>query len=169
MNDLFTFCSYIVDSQPPAWLLVMQRGGTWREYFYYYYYYFYISFKLISYYNNILFKYLDFDNLPETNFSCQGKVIGGYYADVEVGCQMFHVCTIGQKGNSAKGEKKKKEKGDLIEPIPNQINSSSACFLLRIEKEKKKFFLINVKTINHSKILGRLDTIIKLTVKEQAS
>ncbi|KYN44647.1 hypothetical protein ALC56_00641 [Trachymyrmex septentrionalis] len=45
--------------------------------------------------------YLDFDNLPETNFSCQGKVIGGYYADVEAGCQMFHVCTIGQKGNSA--------------------------------------------------------------------
>ncbi|KAG7212360.1 hypothetical protein KM043_012681 [Ampulex compressa] len=42
-------------------------------------------------------KYLDFDNLPETNFSCQGKVIGGYYADVETGCQMFHVCTIGQK------------------------------------------------------------------------
>ncbi|XP_043288892.1 flocculation protein FLO11-like [Venturia canescens] len=41
--------------------------------------------------------YLDFDNLPETNFSCHGKVIGGYYADVETGCQMFHVCTIGQK------------------------------------------------------------------------
>ncbi|XP_050429333.1 mucin-2-like [Adelges cooleyi] len=41
--------------------------------------------------------YLDFDNLPETNFSCDGKVIGGYYADVETGCQMFHVCTIGQK------------------------------------------------------------------------
>jgi len=41
---------------------------------------------------------LDFDNLPDTNFSCEGKVIGGYYADVETGCQMFHVCTIGQKG-----------------------------------------------------------------------
>ncbi|XP_021934014.1 uncharacterized protein LOC110836763 [Zootermopsis nevadensis] len=42
--------------------------------------------------------YLDFDNLPDTNFSCEGKVIGGYYADIETGCQMFHVCTIGQKG-----------------------------------------------------------------------
>ncbi|KAI4482282.1 hypothetical protein M0804_008833 [Polistes exclamans] len=42
-------------------------------------------------------KYLDFHNLPDTNFSCQGKVIGGYYADIETGCQMFHVCTIGQK------------------------------------------------------------------------
>lgn len=25
-----------------------------------------------------------------------GKVIGGYYADLETSCQMFHVCTIGQ-------------------------------------------------------------------------
>ncbi|GLV41956.1 uncharacterized protein CBL_00418 [Carabus blaptoides fortunei] len=40
--------------------------------------------------------YLDFDNLPDTNFSCVGKVIGGYYADLETNCQMFHVCTIGQ-------------------------------------------------------------------------
>lgn len=40
--------------------------------------------------------YLDFDNLPETNFTCAGKVIGGYYADLETSCQMFHVCTIGQ-------------------------------------------------------------------------
>ncbi|XP_018564600.1 mucin-3A-like [Anoplophora glabripennis] len=40
--------------------------------------------------------YLDFDNLPDTNFSCLGKVIGGYYADLETNCQMFHVCTIGQ-------------------------------------------------------------------------
>lgn len=43
-----------------------------------------------------LFQYLDFDNLPDTNFSCVGKVIGGYYADLETSCQMFHVCTIGQ-------------------------------------------------------------------------
>ncbi|CAH1122468.1 unnamed protein product [Ceutorhynchus assimilis] len=40
--------------------------------------------------------YLDFDNLPDTNFTCVGKVIGGYYADLETNCQMFHVCTIGQ-------------------------------------------------------------------------
>ncbi|CAH0556050.1 unnamed protein product [Brassicogethes aeneus] len=41
-------------------------------------------------------EFLDFDNLPDTNFSCVGKVIGGYYADLETNCQMFHVCTIGQ-------------------------------------------------------------------------
>ncbi|XP_017784296.1 PREDICTED: uncharacterized protein LOC108567978 [Nicrophorus vespilloides] len=40
--------------------------------------------------------FLDFDNLPDTNFTCVGKVIGGYYADLETSCQMFHVCTIGQ-------------------------------------------------------------------------
>lgn len=44
----------------------------------------------------LFFQYLDFDNLPETNFTCAGKVIGGYYADLETSCQMFHVCTIGQ-------------------------------------------------------------------------
>ncbi|XP_037978525.2 mucin-5AC [Plutella xylostella] len=41
--------------------------------------------------------YLDFDNLPDTNFTCEGKVIGGYYADLETSCQMFHVCTVGQQ------------------------------------------------------------------------
>lgn len=44
-----------------------------------------------------MFQYLDFDNLPETNFTCAGKVIGGYYADLETSCQMFHVCTVGQQ------------------------------------------------------------------------
>ncbi|XP_048522664.1 uncharacterized protein LOC109545395 isoform X1 [Dendroctonus ponderosae] len=44
--------------------------------------------------------FLDFDNLPDTNFSCHGKVIGGYYADVETNCQMFHVCTKGQAGEN---------------------------------------------------------------------
>lgn len=51
------------------------------------------------YYKNFVWsfiQYLDFDNLPETNFTCAGKVIGGYYADLETSCQMFHVCTIGQ-------------------------------------------------------------------------
>lgn len=45
-----------------------------------------------------MFQYLDFDNLPDTNFTCAGKVIGGYYADLEASCQMFHVCTVGQQG-----------------------------------------------------------------------
>lgn len=40
---------------------------------------------------------MDFDNLPDTNFTCAGKVIGGYYADLETSCQMFHVCTVGQQ------------------------------------------------------------------------
>ncbi|KAF0309903.1 hypothetical protein FJT64_018999 [Amphibalanus amphitrite] len=36
------------------------------------------------------------DALPETSFSCRGRQPGGYYADVEAGCQMFHVCGSGQ-------------------------------------------------------------------------
>ncbi|ROT69847.1 hypothetical protein C7M84_011926 [Penaeus vannamei] len=32
------------------------------------------------------------DLLPETNFTCSDKATGGYYADPEAGCQMFHVC-----------------------------------------------------------------------------
>nr|XP_045602280.1 mucin-2-like isoform X1 [Procambarus clarkii] len=39
------------------------------------------------------------DNMPATNFSCIGKVIGGYYADVYTKCQMFHVCTLNEKGS----------------------------------------------------------------------
>ena len=46
-----------------------------------------------------LFPQLDLGNLPDTSFSCEGKVVGGYYADFETGCQMFHVCTLGSKGN----------------------------------------------------------------------
>lgn len=30
--------------------------------------------------------------LPLTSFTCQGKTVGGYYADVETGCRMFHIC-----------------------------------------------------------------------------
>ena len=37
-----------------------------------------------------------YDALPETSFSCAGRVVGGYYADVEAGCQMFHVCGTSQ-------------------------------------------------------------------------
>ncbi|KAF0291177.1 hypothetical protein FJT64_010672 [Amphibalanus amphitrite] len=33
--------------------------------------------------------------LPETNFSCEGKVSGGHYADPETNCKMFHICVIG--------------------------------------------------------------------------
>jgi len=31
--------------------------------------------------------------IPETSFTCDGRVEGGYYADVEAECQPFHVCT----------------------------------------------------------------------------
>ncbi|KAG7164466.1 U-scoloptoxin(01)-Cw1a-like 6, partial [Homarus americanus] len=41
---------------------------------------------------------MDHGEVPLTDFSCIGKIIGGYYADVFTECQMFHVCTINEKG-----------------------------------------------------------------------
>ena len=34
----------------------------------------------------------NYNKLPETSFTCADKATGGYYADPEAGCQMFHVC-----------------------------------------------------------------------------
>ncbi len=34
----------------------------------------------------------DYHNLPETKFTCEGKLTGRYYADPETDCQLFHVC-----------------------------------------------------------------------------
>jgi len=34
----------------------------------------------------------NYDTLPETRFTCEGKLTGGYYADPETDCQLFHVC-----------------------------------------------------------------------------
>ncbi|GFT81390.1 chitin-binding type-2 domain-containing protein [Trichonephila clavipes] len=31
-------------------------------------------------------------DLPQTRFTCKDKVNGGYYADIETECQMYHVC-----------------------------------------------------------------------------
>lgn len=30
--------------------------------------------------------------MPKTSFTCRDKILGGYYADPETQCQMFHVC-----------------------------------------------------------------------------
>lgn len=30
--------------------------------------------------------------MPQTQFTCHDKILGGYYADPETQCQMFHVC-----------------------------------------------------------------------------
>ncbi|XP_035209879.1 U-scoloptoxin(01)-Cw1a-like [Stegodyphus dumicola] len=38
------------------------------------------------------------DNLPETSFTCHDKVNGGYYADIETDCQMYHVCSRDKDG-----------------------------------------------------------------------
>merc|ERR1712106_640178 len=40
--------------------------------------------------------------VPETSFSCDGRIDGGYYADVEAECQPFHVCTADGDGGLSK-------------------------------------------------------------------
>lgn len=30
--------------------------------------------------------------MPVTSFTCRDKILGGYYADAETNCQMFHIC-----------------------------------------------------------------------------
>merc|ERR1712083_1200885 len=36
-------------------------------------------------------------SVPTTSFSCVGKAEGGYYADVETGCQVVHTCGGGSR------------------------------------------------------------------------
>merc|ERR1711934_503043 len=36
--------------------------------------------------------------VPSTSFSCVGKAEGGYYADMETGCQVVHTCGGGSRG-----------------------------------------------------------------------
>merc|ERR1712088_1115440 len=36
--------------------------------------------------------------VPESGFSCDGQVDGGYYADPEAQCQVFHICTADGAG-----------------------------------------------------------------------
>merc|ERR1712055_1283539 len=36
--------------------------------------------------------------VPETAFACDGQVDGGYYADGEAECQVFHICTADGAG-----------------------------------------------------------------------
>ncbi len=39
-----------------------------------------------------------FADVPETGFSCDGQVPGGYYADSEAECQVFHICAADAEG-----------------------------------------------------------------------
>lgn len=32
------------------------------------------------------------ENMPSTGFTCRDKILGGYYADPDTQCQMFHIC-----------------------------------------------------------------------------
>merc|ERR1712128_129791 len=40
--------------------------------------------------------------VPESGFACDGQVDGGYYADGEAECQVFHICTADGAGGLSK-------------------------------------------------------------------
>ena len=40
--------------------------------------------------------------VPESGFACDGQVDGGYYADPEAECQVFHICTNDGQGGLSK-------------------------------------------------------------------
>ena len=41
-------------------------------------------------------------SVPDTSFQCSGQVEGGYYADPEGECQVFHICGGGGEGSLIK-------------------------------------------------------------------
>ena len=43
-----------------------------------------------------------YSEVPESGFTCEGQVDGGYYADPEAECQAFHICTADGAGGLAK-------------------------------------------------------------------
>jgi len=43
-----------------------------------------------------------YSEVPESGFACDGQVDGGYYADPEAECQVFHICTADGAGGLAK-------------------------------------------------------------------
>jgi len=43
-----------------------------------------------------------YSEVPESGFACDGQVDGGYYADPEAECQVFHVCTADGAGGLSK-------------------------------------------------------------------
>ncbi|XP_071750078.1 uncharacterized protein [Lepeophtheirus salmonis] len=43
-----------------------------------------------------------YNEIPETSFSCEGRIEGGYYADPEAECQAFHICIADGEGSLLK-------------------------------------------------------------------
>jgi len=43
-----------------------------------------------------------YGEVPESGFACDGQVDGGYYADPEAECQVFHICTADGAGGLSK-------------------------------------------------------------------
>ncbi|XP_017784540.1 PREDICTED: putative mediator of RNA polymerase II transcription subunit 26 isoform X2 [Nicrophorus vespilloides] len=45
-----------------------------------------------QFYNNRPYPTYSLESMPDTDFTCRDKILGGYYADSQAQCQMFHIC-----------------------------------------------------------------------------
>lgn len=54
---------------------------------------FLLDFKWYFWFQDYDYPMISNENMPQTSFSCKDKVNGGYYADIETMCQMYHVCS----------------------------------------------------------------------------
>ncbi|CAG9833972.1 unnamed protein product [Diabrotica balteata] len=50
------------------------------------------NWALAVFLNHRPFPTYSLENMPDTSFSCRDKILGGYYADADAQCQMFHIC-----------------------------------------------------------------------------
>jgi hypothetical protein len=60
-----------------AFIFIAALGCSWAQF---------------QFLNHRPFPMYSLENMPDTMFSCRDKILGGYYADVETMCQMFHIC-----------------------------------------------------------------------------
>jgi len=69
-----------------------------------------------------------YDDMPDTSFTCAGKVVGGYYADPDADCQMFHVC---------------------VQVDENDVSTYYQIDLRRYQKKRNGLFVVKSSRLSH--------------------
>lgn len=82
-------------------------------------------------------------NMPQTSFTCRDKILGGYYADSETQCQMFHVCVkvagvgVSYHSNQIKKPKWSRSEWNFVSNLRSKIFDSSAPMVQLLIKKPK--------------------------------
>jgi hypothetical protein len=88
--------------------------------------------------------------MPKTSFSCRDKILGGYYADAETQCQMFHVCVkiAGVGVSVSKNVGKTKSIYPISYRIQKRYKTTGSCVpTARPLTKRHKFVVILVTSI----------------------